>query len=103
MEDEAELEVIYHPHYPLKKSVVKDLNKEILPSKVYENGKIVLSQKSINEIADYVKSRLAQLPDEHKRFEFPHIYKVGISSKLMNLRDELIKSINEKYKKGAAI
>lgn len=103
MEDEAELEVIYHPHYPLKKSVVKDLNKEILPSKVYENGKIVLSQKSINEIADYVKSRLAQLPDEHKRFEYPHIYKVGISSKLMNLRDELIKSINEKYKKGAAI
>ena len=100
LEDEVKPDIIYHPHHPFKKRVVKDLEKENLLSKVYEDGNIIIKNKSVNEIAGYVKSRLEQLPEEHKRFEFPHIYKVGISSKLMNLRDELIKNIKGNYIKG---
>jgi nicotinate phosphoribosyltransferase len=35
-----------------------------------------------------------QLPEEHKRFNNPHIYKVGISEPLHQLRSDLRK----KYK-----
>jgi len=64
--------------------------------KVMENGKRILQKKSIKEISDYSQHQLKQLPDEYKRFINPHIYKVGLSSNLYNLREELIK----KYKKS---
>jgi nicotinate phosphoribosyltransferase len=35
------------------------------------------------------------LPDEYKRFENPHVYKVGLSTKLNEIRNELIR----KFKK----
>ncbi|PKP34914.1 MAG: hypothetical protein CVU00_04565 [Bacteroidetes bacterium HGW-Bacteroidetes-17] len=31
--------------------------------------------------------RILQLPDANKRFEYPHLYKMGLSESLMNLRD----------------
>jgi nicotinate phosphoribosyltransferase len=37
---------------------------------------------------------MQQLPDEHKRFNNPHIYKIGISELLQQLRSDLRK----KYK-----
>ena len=74
--------------------------KENIHRKVMEKGKIIIDRKKPVEIAEYVRSRLKQLPDEHKRFENPHIYKVGISKKLMDLRSEIIENIRAKYKKG---
>jgi nicotinate phosphoribosyltransferase len=44
---------------------------------------------SPQSIREKVKENLSNLPAEYKRFEYPHIYKVGISEKLMKLRDEL--------------
>ena len=55
-----------------------------------------MKEKGIKEIAEYRKHRVAQLSDEHKRFEFPHIYKVGISNNLMNMRDGLLTGFNKK-------
>ena len=59
-----------------------------------ENGEIKIENRSVEEISEYVKNRLSLLPDEHKRFENPHIYKVGISEKLSELRNKLVKEIN---------
>ncbi len=101
LEDEIDAEKIIHPLQPLKSSEVKNLKKENLQSNVYSNGKIILEQKSVQEISNYAKERLSKLADEHKRFENPHIYKVGISSKLMKLRNEIVSEISEKHKKGA--
>ncbi len=101
LEEENETDRIFHPLQPLKSSEVSRLKKENLQSKVFSEGKILLKQKSVLEIAEYVKERLSKLPDEHKRFENPHTYKVGISSKLMNLRNEIVTEITEKHKKGA--
>jgi nicotinate phosphoribosyltransferase len=39
---------------------------------------------------------MKQLPDEHKRFEKPHIYKVGISEKLNNIRNNMVNQIKRK-------
>ncbi|MGA7836614.1 MAG: nicotinate phosphoribosyltransferase [Ignavibacteriaceae bacterium] len=98
--DETEPDKIYHPHQPLKNTYVKGMEKEELLSRVYSEGKILSKEKTIGEISDYVRERLGRLPDEHKRFENPHIYKVGISSKLMNLRNEIITEITERHRKG---
>jgi nicotinate phosphoribosyltransferase len=44
----------------------------------------------LTEIADYSRERMEKLPEEYKRFDNPHIYKVGISNKLRSERDRLI-------------
>ena len=62
--------------------------------KVMENGEIAIENKSVMEISEYARHRLSLLPGEHKRFENPHIYKVGISENLYKLREQLI----EEYK-----
>ena len=99
LDDEENAERIYHPLQPMKSSNVKSLKKENLQSKVYSKGEILLKKKSVQEIAEFAKERLNKLPDEHKRFENPHIYKVGISLKLMNLRNQIVTDITEKHKK----
>jgi len=53
----------------------------------------VSEKKTLNQIREFAMSRLSELPDEYKRFENPHIYKVGMSKGLKDERDTLI----EKY------
>lgn len=93
--DEVEIEQMIHPFDVYKKCNLKDLRREEIHSKVVDKGKIILQRKSISEIAEYSNYRFSQLPDEHKRFEYPHIYKVGVSPKLLKLRDDLIKKNKE--------
>ena len=80
---------IYHPHQIEKHSSLKDVKHEEIISKVMENGKIINDKPSIGHIAEYVQKRLKQLPEEIKRFENPHMYKVGIGKKLMEIRNNL--------------
>jgi nicotinate phosphoribosyltransferase len=54
-----------------------------------QNGEQCAALPSPLESANYARQRLAKLNPEHKRFDNPHIYKVGISKKLMDLRDKL--------------
>jgi len=96
LKDENEIDEICHPVEFNKCANVKGLKKEELLSKVYEDGKQKKKKESVYEISQYVKQRLELLPDEHKRFENPHIYKVGISKKLLNLKTELIKNLKNK-------
>jgi nicotinate phosphoribosyltransferase len=93
--DEMDLDIMYHPLYPLKSLSVKKYNKEPLLRKVMENGVRLSKPQSLSEIAQYSHDRLKNLSEEYKRFNYPHIYKVGISDKLKNERDRLI----EEYKK----
>jgi len=97
---EVDIQTIYHPHQPDKQSTVGGGNKEPLLRKVMERGRVIIDKKKPSEIARYVRTRLGQLPDEHKRFENPHTYKVGISRKLMDLRTGIIDEIRHKMRKG---
>jgi nicotinate phosphoribosyltransferase len=54
------------------------------------NGKRVIPPRSLPEIANFSLNRLANLPEEYKRFDNPHIYKIGISKNLENERNRLI-------------
>ncbi len=97
---EGNIETIYHPHDPGMNCTVGKYKKEGLFRKVMDKGRIVMDKKKPAEIADHVRARMGQLPDEHKRFENPHIYKVGITRKLMDLRSVIVDEIRAKFKKG---
>lgn len=67
-----------------------NFNHEALLDRVMENGKKVFPSRSVKEIAEYSKSRLEKLPKEYKRFQNPHIYKIGLSTTLKEQRNKLV-------------
>lgn len=94
LEKEKAAETIFHPSASDKKSRVAHCFPENLLFKVMEEGRI-LTRQTVKESAAYAKERLSKLSPERKRFENPHTYKVGISSKLMGLRDDLLKEFQK--------
>ena len=95
-EKPEETDVIYHPVYPEKNTSVKGLKFEALLFPAFLNGRITLEKQTIPEINSYLAKRAKLLPDEHKRFISPHIYKTGISKKLMQTRETLEKQLKTK-------
>lgn len=97
LHEESKVGRMHHPFEMGKSLSLKGYDQEPLLHKVMEDGKPIIPTQSLKEIAAYAQKRLAKLPDEYKRFQYPHIYKVGISSKLLALREEL----RSKYKQNS--
>jgi nicotinate phosphoribosyltransferase len=79
-----------HPFDATKVLNLNSFKHEPLLEKVMENGKRIVPSRTVAEIAVYSKSRLEQLPNEYKRFQNPHSYKIGLSSMLKKERDALV-------------
>lgn len=92
-ENPDEIDTIYHRVYPEKNTSLSGLKKENLFTQVIKKGIVKLKRQTPREIHNYLEIRSAQLPEEHKRFISPHIYKVGISQKLMSTRNALTKKL----------
>ena len=88
---------IYHPIYQEKNTNISHLTYEPLLSPVVENGTVKTKKKSLPDIQKYLLKRAELLPDEHKRFISPHLYKVGISKQLMETRNTLAKQLKTKH------
>ena len=89
--DEPVPSKMIHP-YDIEKSKSLDIKMATpLLHKIMDNGKSLLENNEPADIAQFVKKRLQKLPEEHKRFNNPHIYKVGISEPLHQLRSDLRK------------
>ena len=93
LSDETTIDFIFHPHRPDKSSPVASFRKEKLLRKVMDKGEVILGKKTPDELAEYAQQRLACLPEEHKRFENPHPYKVGITQKVRDHRSAIIEKI----------
>lgn len=87
---EGDVDDMLHPFDSTKSLKLDRFNHEPLLEKVMENGKRTTPSRTVSEIADYSKSRLAKLPDEYKRFQNAHIYKIGLSKNLKQERDNLV-------------
>jgi len=88
---EDHVDHIYDPAHPTTKHVaVGDYDREPLLEPVMDDGERLADRRSADEAADYARQRLSRLPDEHQRFENPHIYKVGLSEQLLQARDRAI-------------
>lgn len=94
--DEEDVERMHHPFDPLKSLDIADCEKEPLLHRVMTDGERTSDPKPLKEIAEYARRRIAQLPAEYKRFTNPHVYKVGLSTRLKEERDRLI----EAYRRG---
>lgn len=91
LEKEDPPSVIYHPFISANHKVLDNYRYEPLMKTVVKHGKRIINLPSVAESAKYATDRFKKLPQEYKRFENPHVFKVGISKKLMDLRDDLIK------------
>jgi len=96
LDEEEDVSTIYHPYYPAKHATVTSYYAEELLNPVMKNGIPDNGLSTPLESADYARRRLGKLSAEHKRFDNPHIYKVGLSKKLMDLRDTLTQNIKDK-------
>jgi len=90
LQQEQDVDIMYHPLYPLKSLNISNKSKEQLLHKIMENGRRLTEPLSLTEIAKYSSERLALLPAEYKRFDYAHSYKVGLSESLRDERDRLI-------------
>lgn len=95
---ESEVDEMFHPFEPYKSMNLGKFQQEALLHKVMENGEILIEKRSLKEISEYSITRLSELPIEYKRFNNPHIYKIGISELLRDEREKLIRSSKEKLK-----
>ena len=95
--EETAFDAMHHPADPDKSFPLHGLKREPLLHRVMDKGKIVNIETSLKAIAAYCKSQLARLPEEHKRFENPHIFKVGISKNLRDQRNELRNQHKKQY------
>ncbi|MUU77460.1 nicotinate phosphoribosyltransferase [Winogradskyella endarachnes] len=88
---EESVSLMEHPFDNTKSLDLNRFKHEPLLQQVMKDGKRIIASRTVTEIKEYSLSRLQQLPDEYKRFQNPHIYKIGLSTKLKNERDLLIK------------
>lgn len=95
LNDEKEIERMHHPTFPAKKTTLESRSFEVLLEKVIDRGNIVIELPDMNEIIAYKKERFKKLHSEYKRFDNPHIYKVGISEALLNTRNRLLNSLKD--------
>jgi nicotinate phosphoribosyltransferase len=89
--------IIHHPIHPEKSTTVTGLSYESLLQPVVQHGKSLIPGKSPAQIHEYLKERIAQLPVEHQRFVRPHIYKTGISAKLLQVRNTLMQKSGKTF------
>jgi nicotinate phosphoribosyltransferase len=92
---EKDFEMMHHPFDPYKSMPVDPYHHEPLLSKVFEKGKKIIQTATLSEIASHAADQLKKLPAEFKRFENPHLYKVGISTRLRNERDQLMAKLRK--------
>jgi len=92
-ENPSEITTIYHRLYSDKSTKVTGLNYRSLLEKAVNNGEIILKRINPLDIHKYLLEQAQQLPDEHKRFISPHLYKVGITEKLIKMRNALTEKL----------
>ncbi len=88
--DEQAVDTMYHPTDEGKGLDTSLYRLEPLLETVMEEGKRTAAPRTVHEIAEFAQEQLNALPDEFKRFENPHLYKIGLSAKLRELRDTLL-------------
>lgn len=90
LDKERRIDRVLHPFYQLASTDVKGLKCEVLLEPVLRRGKLIRREIPLAKVRDYAAQRLGMLPSEHRRFYYPHIYRVGVSRRLFRLKEKLI-------------
>ncbi len=94
LHDEEVLEgeyTVFDPENTWKKKTLKNYYVKELQTKIFDNGNLVYTSPSLNEIAKYSKTDLDTFWDEIKRIDNPHKYFVDLSQNLWNLKQQMLR------------
>ncbi len=78
-----------------KQTTVEDYEARELHVTVFKNGRQVYKSPSLGEIKDYAAGELSKFWCEYKRVLNPHIYKVDISDKLYELKQNFLNGVKK--------
>lgn len=81
---------LFDPLAPWKKKVIRNYSYKQLQIPIYVNGERVYTPKDVHSTKAYCLTQLDTLWDEVKRLHNPHNYYVDLSSKLYQLKQNLI-------------
>ncbi|SNS45387.1 nicotinate phosphoribosyltransferase [Anaerovirgula multivorans] len=87
---------IFHPIYTWKKKTFNRYSVREMLIPIYQEGNLVYPRKTVSEIRSYAKKELDSLWPEYKRFNRPHLYKVDLSEKLWNLKNQMVSEYKER-------
>lgn len=90
--EEKNIKEMFHPVEHLSFLDIGPYTKIPLLKKVMSNGRRTEPAPSLKDLQAFARNRLKLLPPEFKRFDNPHLYKVGLSGKLKTIRDNLVLS-----------
>ena len=88
---------IQHPQVEYKFSKIESFDRiEPLLQEVFSSGKRTLPPQNLKILQERTKKQLNSLHPSHRRLANPHTYKVGLTQKLWDLRQKMIKEKLEK-------
>ena len=82
---------LFDPDATWKRKTLSNFRAVELLVPVFRSGELVYSLPSIEDSRDYCARQVDLLWDEVKRFEFPHNYYVDLSSRLWQIKQDLLK------------
>ena len=93
--DETKPLTITHPLETWKKITFVDYKIRELTIEVVKGGKLVYDLPKLKEIKSYAKGEMETFWDEYLRIDKPHIYKVDLSDKLLELKTSMLDNIRK--------
>ncbi len=93
--DETKPLTIVHPIETWKKFTFENYKIRELTCEIVKNGKLVYNMPKLKEIKEYAKSEMQSFWDEYLRIDRPHIYKVDLSLKLLELKTNMLDDIRK--------
>lgn len=91
--DESKPLTIFHPLYTWKRKTINNFYTKPLLVPIYEKGKLVYDRPNLEEIREYCMKEVESLWEEHKRLDQPQVYKVDLSQKLWDLKNNLLNKV----------
>jgi len=82
--------LIVDPNNPLRRKRIESTRREELLRPVVQSGKVAYEFPSLNRIRDYRAEQLSRLHESHRRLHNPHEYKVGLTQKLWQQKEEML-------------
>ena len=86
---------ITHPIETWKQLTFSNYFVKELTQTIVKDGKLVYNLPKVKEIKEYAQSEMATFWDEYLRIDKPHIYKVDLSDKLLNLKTQMLAEIRK--------
>ncbi len=83
---------IFHPQYTWKKTTIRDYEVKDLMVQIFKDGKLVYDMPTLKDIAKHEDESINQFFPEYRRVVNTQDYKVDLSYKLWNLKQNLLHS-----------